>query len=583
MTEEEKDMASNEAEETMEDMEEGFEDAGSHEEMEQLYEESFKSFEEGAVIRGRVIQVRQDGVVVDVGYKSEGIIPIHEFEEGAVDGLNPGDEIEVYLEEREDSDGNIVLSKEKADKIKIWEQLEVACKDETPVRGKVVARIKGGLTVDISGVKGFLPGSQVDLRPVRNLDSLIGQTFEMKVLKINQRRGNIVLSRRVLLEEVRDKKKTETLEVLTEGAVIEGVVKNITEYGAFVDLGGIDGLLHITDMSWGRVSHPSELFNVGDTIKVIVLKFDRDNEKVSLGYKQLTPDPWEDADLKYPVGKRLTGKVVSLTDYGAFVELEEGIEGLVHVSEMSWTQKVRNPSKVVSVGDMIDAVVLSIDKDNKRISLGMKQIEPNPWDVIAEKYPVGTKITGKVRNLTEFGAFIGLEEGIDGLIHISDLSWTKHLKHPSEVLKKGQDVEAVVLSVDKDKERLSLGLKQLAEDPWFTEIPNKYRVGDTVSCKVVKITDFGVFVELEEGVEGLIHISEIDKDPHTKVEDLMKLDDEVTAKIIKVDPGDRKIGLSIRSYKKEQDKSDQDDYQSSQEKFDSSLGARLRESGGEDL
>jgi len=435
--------------------------------------------------------------------------------------------------------------------------------------------------VDISGVKGFLPGSQVDLRPVRNLDSLIGQTFEMKVLKINQRRGNIVLSRRVLLEEVRDKKKTETLEVLTEGAVIEGVVKNITEYGAFVDLGGIDGLLHITDMSWGRVSHPSELFNVGDTIKVIVLKFDRENEKVSLGYKQLSPDPWHEADLKYPVGKRLSGKVVSLTDYGAFVELEEGIEGLVHVSEMSWTQKVRNPSKVVSVGDIIDAVVLSIDKDNKRISLGMKQIEPNPWDVIAEKYPIGTKINGKVRNLTEFGAFVGLEEGIDGLIHISDLSWTKHLKHPSEVLKKGDEVEAVVLSVDKEKERLSLGLKQLEEDPWFTEIPNRYRIGDVVNCKVVKITDFGVFVELEEGVEGLIHISEIDKDPHTKVEDLMKLDDEVTAKIIKVDTTDRKIGLSIRSYKKDQDKSEQDDFQDNQEKFDSSIGARLRESGEE--
>jgi small subunit ribosomal protein S1 len=578
MNNEEKELAAGYSEEDSENEMER-EGAGDQDEMAQLYEESFKSFEEGAVIKGRVIQVRQDGVVVDVGYKSEGIIPIDEFEPGTVENLSPGDEIEVYLEEREDSEGNIVLSKDKADKIKIWEHLEEACKDETPVKGRIIARIKGGLTVDINGVKGFLPGSQVDLRPLRNLDSLIGQTFDMRVLKINQRRGNIVLSRRVLLEEVRDKKKTETLANLETGAVIDGVVKNITEYGAFIDLGGIDGLLHITDMSWGRVSHPSELFNVGDTIKVVVLKFDRENEKVSLGLKQLTPDPWTTCDEKYPVGNRVRGKVVSLTDYGAFVELEEGIEGLVHVSEMSWTQKVRNPSKVVSIGDIIEAVVLSLDKNNKRISLGMKQIEPNPWDVIAEKYPVGTRINGKVRNLTEFGAFIGLDEGIDGLIHISDISWTKHLKHPSEVLKKGQTVEAVVLSVDKAKERLSLGLKQLESDPWVSDIPSRYRVGDVVSCKVIKITDFGVFVELEDGVEGLVHISEIDKDPHTKVEDLMKLDDEVTAKIIKVDTSDRKIGLSIRSYKKDQDKKDQDNFKETQEGFDSSIGARLREAG----
>jgi len=547
-------------------------------EMDRLYAESFKSFEEGAVIKGRVIQVRQDGVVVDVGYKSEGIIPIEEFPGGRADHLTPGDMIEVYLEEREDSEGNIVLSKEKADKIKIWEQLEVNCNEETPVRGRVIARIKGGMTVDINGVKGFLPGSQVDLRPVRNLDSLIGQSFDMKVLKINQRRGNIVLSRRALLEEVRDKKKTETLTNLKEGSVIDGVVKNITEYGAFIDLGGIDGLLHITDMSWGRVSHPSELFMVGDTIKVMVLKFDRDNEKVSLGLKQLSADPWSTSNDKYPVGQRVRGKVVSLTDYGAFVELEQGIEGLVHVSEMSWTHKVRHPSKVVAMGDIIDAVVLSLDRDNKRISLGMKQIEANPWDVIAEKYPIGTKIEGKVRNLTEFGAFVGLDEGIDGLIHISDISWTKHLKHPSEVLKKGQKVEAVVLSVDKEKERLSLGLKQLAGDPWEGDIPSRYRVGDVVSCKVIKITDFGVFVEIEDGIEGLIHISEIDKDPHTKVEELLKLDDELTAKIIKVDTSDRKIGLSIKAYKKDQERGESEGFKGSQEKFDSSLGARLRES-----
>lgn len=546
-------------------------------EMARLYEESFKSVEEGSVVRGRVIQVRQDGIVVDVGYKSEGIIPIDEVSQEELKSVKVGDEIEVYLEEREDSEGNIVLSKEKADKIKIWEHIEDACNKDLTVTGKVVARIKGGMTVDINGVKGFLPGSQVDLRPVRNLDSLIGQTFELKVLKVNQRRGNIVLSRRALLEQVRDKKKAETLANLTERAVIDGIVKNITEYGAFIDLGGIDGLLHITDMSWGRVSHPSELFKVGDQVKVMVLKYDRENEKVSLGLKQLSSDPWAEADKKYPVSARVRGKVVSLTDYGAFVELEQGIEGLVHVSEMSWTQKVRHPSKVLGMGDIIDAVVLSIDKDNKRISLGMKQIEPNPWDVIAEKYPVGSRIEGKVRNLTDFGAFVGLDEGIDGLIHISDISWTKHLKHPSEVLKKGQKVEAIVLSVDKEKERLSLGLKQVEQDPWDAEIPRKYRIGDNVSCKVIKITDFGVFVELEGGVEGLIHISEIDKDQHAKVEDLLKLDDEVTAKIIKVDTAERKIGLSIKSFKKELERGEQENYHGSQDKFDNSIGARIKE------
>ncbi len=580
MSKEEKELATEYS--SSEETEPNEETEESQDDMARLYEESFRSVEEGTVVKGRVIQVRQDGIVVDVGYKSEGIIPIEEVQPQELAGIKPGDEIEVYLEEREDSEGNLILSKEKADKIKIWELIEDACNKEVTVRGKVIARIKGGMTVDISGVKGFLPGSQVDLRPVRNLDSLIGQTFELKVLKVNQRRGNIVLSRRALLEEVRDKKKAETLSTLQERAVIEGIVKNITEYGAFIDLGGIDGLLHITDMSWGRVSHPSELFMVGDKVRVMVLKYDRESEKVSLGLKQLAPDPWSEADKKYPVGARVRGKVVSLTDYGAFVELEEGIEGLVHVSEMSWTQKVRHPSKVVAMGDIIDAVVLSMDKGSKRVSLGMKQIEPNPWDVIAEKYPVGSRIEGKVRNLTDFGAFVGLDEGIDGLIHISDISWTKHLKHPSEVLKKGQKVEAVVLSVDKEKERLSLGLKQLAPDPWEGEIPARYKVGDNASCKVIKITDFGVFVELEDGVEGLIHISEIDKDAHARVEDLLKLDDEVTAKIIKVDTAERKIGLSIRAYKKEQEKSAHESLKDSGDKFDSSLGARLKDTEKED-
>lgn len=538
-----------------------------------LYEESLKSVEEGSVVKGRVLRISKEGVMVDIGYKSEGIVPAHEFLPGEIDELQPGDEINVFLEEREDNDGNVVLSKDKADKIKIWEEIARAYDNNETVEGKVVAKIKGGLTVDINGVKAFLPGSQIDLRPVRNLDSLSGQTLRMRILKMNQKRGNIVLSRRVLLEEERGKKKSDTLSTLKEGMVVKGTVKNITEYGAFIDLGGIDGLLYITDMSWGRISHPSELLMVGDKIETVVLKFDRETERVSLGLKQKGADPWTMVEEKYAVGSRIKGKVVSLTEYGAFVQLEEGVEGLVHVSEMSWTQKVKHPSKVVEVGDLIEAIVLNVDRSSRRISLGMKQVESNPWEGIADRYPVGMKVEGKVRNLTEFGAFVGLEDGIDGLIHISDMSWTKHLKHPSELLKKGQKVDAVVLAVDKDKERISLGLKQAEQDPWESDIPSRYRVNENVSGTVVKVTDFGVFVELDEGVEGLIHISELAKDPAKKIEETVNIGDPITARIIKVDTAERKIGLSVRAQNKGSERDELDDYLRRQEKPDQSLGA----------
>ncbi|MBI5180960.1 MAG: 30S ribosomal protein S1 [Nitrospirae bacterium] len=544
-------------------------------ELGRLYDESFTRIEEGTIVKGRVMAVHNDGVMVDIGFKSEGIIPIHEFTGDDLSKIKVGDEINVYLEEHEDSEGNLILSKEKADKVKVWDDVEKAYRNNEIVKGKVISRIKGGMTVDI-GVKAFLPGSQIDLRPVRDMDRLIGQTFPMRIIKMNSKRGNIVLSRRAVLEESRDTTRKRLVETLDEGRIVDGVVKNITEYGAFVDLGGIDGLLHITDMSWGRVNHPSELFSIGSKIKVIVLKYDKGTQRVSLGLKQLSEDPWKEADKRYTLNTRVKGKVVSLTDYGAFVELEHGVEGLIHVSEMSWTHDVKHPSKVVSIGDMVEAVVLSIDKENRRISLGMKQIIPNPWEIVKSKYPVGTKIEGKIKNLTEFGAFIGLEEGIDGLIHVSDISWTKHIKHPSEVLKKGQKVETVVLKIDSEKERISLGIKQLTPDPWEKEIPEKYMVGTVVKGKVVKVTDFGVFVELEDGVDALIHSSETGIEPPAKVEAEFSVGSEITAKVAKVDKNERKIGLSIKLYKRDMEKADVDDYLKSQGDIDQSLGAVAR-------
>lgn len=521
-----------------------------------LYSQSLREITEGEIVRGSVLEIRNDMVLIDIGYKSEGTIPIKEFQtpSGEVT-VKVGDVVDVYLEQKEDSDGLIVLSREKAEKTKIWEDIRRSYEKGEVISGTILGRTKGGLMVDI-GVRAFLPGSQVDLRPVRDLDKLIGKSFPMKVIKLNQRRGNIVLSRRELLEEERRTLKERTLQSLEEGKIIRGKVKNITEYGAFIDLGGLDGLLHITDMSWGRVGHPSELFAVGDEIEVVVLKFDRAAERVSLGHKQRLKDPWEDVDQRFPVGSRVRGKVVSLTDYGAFVELAEGIEGLVHISEMSWTQRVKHPSKVVSVGDSIEVVVLDVDKINKRISLGLRQIEPNPWLSIEESYPVGTRVEGTVRNLTDFGAFVELDEGIDGLIHVSDMSWTKRVRHPSEVLKRGDKVEAVVLHTDKTNRRISLGLKQSQPDPWQSTVLDKYRVGMDVKAKVVRLTDFGAFVELEDGVEGLLHISELSHERVAKPEDVVSIDQELSLKIIKLDANERKLGLSLRAYLDGQDAAD---------------------------
>ncbi|MCS6292241.1 MAG: 30S ribosomal protein S1 [Nitrospira sp. CG24D] len=542
-----------------------------------LYEETFRNLEEGTITEGRVVALTKDKVVVDIGYKSEGMIPSDQFSPDDLQALKVGDSIQVYIEECEDDDGNLVLSKEKADKMKIWEELEKLFNEEKSIDGKIISRIKGGMMVDI-GVKAFLPGSQIDLHPVRDLDGLVGKTFPLKIIKINHRRGNVVVSRRVLLEETRDKKRQTTLANLKEGQLIQGMVKNITDYGAFIDLGGIDGLLHITDMSWGRVGHPSEMFTVGDRVEVNVLKYDRETGRISLGLKQKSADPWTNVAGKYPIGTRVRGRVVSLTDYGAFIELEPGVEGLVHVSEMSWTHEVRHPSRVVTVGDQVEAAVLNVDPASRKISLGMKQTAPNPWDMIESKYPIGTKIEGKVKSLTDFGAFIGLEEGIDGLIHISDMSWTKHIKHPSELFKKAQKVDAVVLRIDKEKERLSLGFKQLSRDPWDDEIPARYHVGDSVTGKVSKVADFGIFIELEGGVEGLIHISEAGLDGAAKLEEKFKLLDDVAAKIIKVDREERKIALSLREHQSDSDRRQVDEYHSTQGALDQSLGRAAKQS-----
>jgi small subunit ribosomal protein S1 len=526
-----------------------------------LYDNSFRNIAEGEVVKGTVLKVTPSEVIVDVGYKSEGIIAIDEFidENGQV-AVQPGDIVDVLLERTEDREGYVVLSREKAEKMKIWDDVEKAYAEKKVVIGRVIERIKGGLAVDI-GVRAFLPGSQIDVRPVRNLDALRGQELRMRVIKVNKKRGNIVLSRKVLLEEENAEKKKHTLDTLAEGKVLRGVVKNITDYGAFIDLGGIDGLLHITDMSWGRVSHPSELFKVNEEIDVIVLKYDPATERVSLGHKQLMNDPWSNVIERYPVGARVSGKVVSLTDYGAFVELEAGVEGLIHVSEMSWSKRVKHPSKVLNVGDSVEAMVLGVDPGARRISLGLKQVESNPWHELTEKYPIGTTITGKVRNLTEFGAFVEVEEGIDGLIHISDMSWSKRLKHPSEALKKGDTVEAMVLNIDAENQRLSLGLKQLQTDVW-DEFFTQHHVGDVVEGKVVRLTNFGAFVELAEGIEGLIHVSEFDDSQHAgKDEKLeLKVGESYQMKIIKLIPSERKIGLSIRALKNDEFRADWEAY-----------------------
>ena len=547
-----------------------------------MYEESFKRFAEGEVVIGRIISVDREHVLVDIGYKSEGQIRIEEFrdENGEVTA-DVGDKIEVMVEWWDDEEERVVLSKEKAANVKVWEAIKTSYDKEGTIQGVITNRVKGGFSVDI-GVQAFLPGSQADLRPIRNMDDMVGQTFDFKILKYNRKRSNIVLSRRAILEKELEEKRATTLSSIEEGKEIDGIVKNITEYGVFVDLGGVDGLLHITDISWGRVKHPSELFAIGDTLKVKILNIDLENERVSLGMKQLTEDPWSIASEKYPVGSRVTGRIVSLTDYGAFVELEEGIEGLIHVSEMSWTRKIRHPSKVVSVSEKVEAIVLDIKPESRRISLGMKQVVPNPWDVISEKYPVGTTIEGKIKNITDFGLFIGIDEGIDGLVHISDISWIKRIKHPSELFKKGDLVQAIVLDIEKENERFSLGIKQLTEDPWQT-VAERYEVGKEITGTITNLTDFGIFVELEEGIEGLVHVSEISKEKIKTPVGKYNVGDVLTAKVMNINSDERRIGLSIKRLEMEDEQNLLSEYVNNIGSATSSFGEILRENLQEKL
>lgn len=533
--------------------------------IEEMYEQSLRQIQEGELITGEIIKIDEEYVLVDIGYKSEGIIPIREFkdEDGKVTA-KAGDKVDVVLERKENDEGVVTLSMERAKKIKVWDQIRDIQNSDGTIQGKVIHRVKGGLSIDV-GLPAFLPGSQIDLQPIRDLDSLVGKVMELKILKYNKRRNNIIVSRRALLEEDRVKHKAKTLSLIKEGSVLKGKVKNITDYGLFVDLGGIDGLLHITDMSWGRVSHPSTMYQRGDEITVKVINFDREKERVSLGIKQLKPDPWVEAPKKFAVGEKVTGRVVNITDYGAFIEIEEGVEGLIHISEMSWTKKVKHPSQIVSIGDMIEAVVLTLDTENKRVSLGIKQIKANPWNVIEEKYPVGTIIEGRIKNITDFGLFIGIDEEIDGLVHISDISWIKKIKHPSELYKKGDEVQAKVLSIDKDSERFSLGIKQLTKDPW-EEIPEKFKPGTKVTGKVTNITDFGIFVELEEGIEGLIHSSEISKGKSKTSLGKFQIDDVIQTLVVNVSQEDKKIGLSIKKLQEKEYKEIYNNYKDGTEK-----------------
>ncbi len=510
-----------------------------------LYEETLGDLNEGQIVHGRVLEVGEKDVLVDIGFKSEGIIPLAEFSDPAA--IQPGDQVEVYLERMENQDGLVVLSKQRADFLRVWNKIKEAYDNQEVVRGRLGRRIKGGVVVDLFGVDAFLPGSQVALRRVPNLDDLLGQTLEFRVIKLNKRRRNIVVSRRVVLEEERAVKRGKLIKELEKGQVREGQVKNITDFGAFVDLGGIDGLLHITDMSWGRVSHPSEVVQIGDTIKVKVLEFDKERERISLGLKQLDAYPWENVEKKYPVNTRVRGRVVSITDYGAFVELEKGVEGLIHVSEMSWTRHVRHPAKILSIGDVIDAVVLKVDPENEKISLGLKQVEPDPWLTLDDKYPVGSKFSGKVRNLTNFGAFVELEEGIDGLVHISDMSWTKRIRHPSEVVKKGDDVDVVILNIDKEARRISLGLKQVKDDPWL-ELSERFQPGVSAKGTISRVLDRGVVVDLEHDLEGFVPISHLGFDNIATPGDLFSERDELPLRVISLDQQQRRIVLSLKDH-----------------------------------
>ncbi|HSP34084.1 MAG TPA: 30S ribosomal protein S1 [Thermoanaerobaculia bacterium] len=511
-----------------------------------LYDKRMASFAEGEIVRGRVVKIGPSEVVIDIGYKSEGLLPVSQVTDwdGKVT-VKPGDDVDVFVERLEDPSGYVQLSREKAERMLVWDRIEAAYKTDQPITGRVLDRVKGGLAVDVGGIKAFLPGSLIDTKPVKNLDALKGHEYKFKIVSFDKKRSNVVLSRRAIVEVEQAAQKSETFGRLEDGKVTHGVVKNITDYGVFVDLGGVDGLLHITDISWGRVNHPSEYFNVGDEIEVVVLKFDPQAERVSLGYKQKSPDPWTDVVPRYPLGSKVHGRVVSLADYGAFVELEDGVEGLIHVSEMSWTKKVRNPSKLLSIGAEIEAVVSDVNVQNRRISLSLKALEENPWDTIAERFPVGSVITGKVRNLTDFGAFVEVEDGIDGLIHISDMSWNRRLKHPNEVLKTGDTVQARVINVDGENQRLSLSIREFLPNEW-ENFAKQHSIGQETVGTISKITDFGLFVRLADGVEGLTHVSEIPRDPKTKLDKVFTAGEKVRTRIIKIDAVDRKIGLTLR-------------------------------------
>jgi len=521
-------------------------DSGGDDEFRKLFEESLRTVRPGEVVTGRVVVISRDQVTVDIGYKSEGNIHIREFQnrDGSID-IDVGDEVEVYFDADEGENGGIVLSRAKAEQAKVWRDIETAFHNDGVVVGVITGKVKGGLKVDV-GVPAFLPGSHADLRPARNLDRFLNQRGEFAVLKFNRSRGNVVVSRRAVMERERAQLKQETLKVLEEGVILEGIVKNITDYGAFVDLGGIDGLLHVTDMSWGRVNKPSDVVNVGDRCRVVVLKYDPERGRVSLGMKQIMPDPWSSVAERYPVGSRIHGKVVSLADYGAFIELEPGIEGLVHVSEMSWTKRVTHPSKVVEIGSEVDVVVLDVDTANRRISLGLKQAEPNPWELVRLNHPIGSRIKGAVKNITDFGVFIGIEDGIDGLVHISDLHWTKKVRHPSELFQKGDEVEAVVLGIDVDNERVSLGIKQLVDDPWHG-IEARYPVGTKIHGTITSVTDFGVFVEIEEGIEGLVHVSQLSTERIERPQDEFRAGQQIETEVTSIETADRKIALSVKA------------------------------------
>jgi len=539
----------------------------------ELYEQSLQSVQMGGVLTGRVVQINTDTVMVDVGWKTEGYIPARELrdEQGNIT-VSVGDEIEILVDRR-DQDGNLVLSRDKAAKIKIWDDVKLACEQNTPVKGTVIERVKGGLSVDI-GIPAFLPGSQVDIRPVRDLDRYVGQSFLFNVLKYDRKRNNVVLSRRTILEKEREAEKLDTLKNIEEGKIVEGIIKNITDYGLFIDLGGIDGLLHVTDISWGRITRPSDHFSKGEKIRVKVLSFDRVKERVALGLKQLASNPWETIKDKYPINSVVEGKVVNLTDYGVFVELEPGVEGLIHVSEMFWTREIRHPSKVLSIDQNINVMILDINTETKRISLGLKQTTANPWETLKQKYPEGSVIKGTIRNITNFGIFVGVEEGIDGLIHMSDISWKQRVKHPSEMFKKGQEIEVMVLNIDVEHEKFSLGLKQIEKNPW-EELSVKYPSGSIVSGKVTNITDFGIFVEIEEGIEGLVHISELSSRRVKSSAELFSVGDSVSAIVKNVDPKSRKIRLSIKDYEAGTEGSSVHQYLNNKENIGSNLSKAL--------